>query len=94
MNKDAIGKIYIANPKESFDWLVYVKPLTIDSWCAVVLFILIVPVIMVTIVIIKLMAEVRPWVEFNVGGKYKVSRGRFPNEVIEKENAHSSQPTR
>ena len=51
MNKDAIGKIYIANPKESFDWLVYVKPLTIDSWCAVVLFILIVPVIMVTILI-------------------------------------------
>ena len=51
MNKPGIGRIYIANPKESFDWFVYIKPLTIDSWCAVALFVLFVPIIMVTILI-------------------------------------------
>ena len=51
MNKPAIGRMYIANPKETFDWYVYTKPLTVDSWCAVALFIACVPLLTVTMLI-------------------------------------------
>ena len=49
MNKPALGRLYIANPKETFDWYVYTKPLTFDSWCAVALFILFVPLLMLVV---------------------------------------------
>ena len=49
MNKNSYGQIYIVNPKESYDWQVYLKPLTTESWIAVSLFCLIVPILMLVV---------------------------------------------
>ena len=46
MNKRAFGQIYIANPQDSYDWMVYLKPNTTDAWIAVSLFFLLIPPIM------------------------------------------------
>ena len=40
------GYIFVRNPRETFDWEVYTKPLKIDTWIGVLLFGLLVPIVM------------------------------------------------
>ena len=40
------GRIYIRNPKETVDWEVYIKPLTIEAWNGVVVFAISVPLVL------------------------------------------------
>ena len=46
MNDPSLSRIYIQNPKDAFDWLLYLKPLRDEAWIGVVLYILIVPIIL------------------------------------------------
>ena len=40
------GRIYIRNPRETFDWGVYTKPLRKEAWIAVLLAFLVLPIFM------------------------------------------------
>ena len=40
------GYIYIRNPRETFDWEIYTKPLTINAWMGLLLFGLVVPILL------------------------------------------------
>ena len=42
----AYTQIFIKNPAESYDWLAYTKPLTMESWITVVIFFVVAPFIM------------------------------------------------
>ena len=40
------GYIYVRNPRETFDWEVYTKPLRIETWIGLLLFGSLVPILM------------------------------------------------
>ena len=40
------GRLYTKNPRDSYDWGVYTKPLTNDVWLVVILFIIVVPILL------------------------------------------------
>ena len=46
-NEPNYGQIYIRNPKETYDWLVYTKPLTTEAWTGVIIFTVSVPLFLV-----------------------------------------------
>ena len=48
-NEPNYGQIYIRNPKETYDWLVYTKPLTNEAWTGIVLFAISVPLFLVVL---------------------------------------------
>ena len=43
------GQIYIRNPRETFDWEVYTKPLRKEAWIGIILFCLIIPVLIMIV---------------------------------------------
>ena len=47
----ANGRIYIRNPRETFDWEVYTKPFKKESWVVVISFCLLVPFLMVIVMV-------------------------------------------
>ena len=42
---NAYAHMYIRNPRETMDWEVYTKPLRLDTWIALLIFCLIIPII-------------------------------------------------
>ena len=52
------GKIYIKNPTETFDWMVYLNPLRMEAWIGIVTFCILIPVLMsIVLYFRKLMCE-------------------------------------
>ena len=47
------GYIYVQNPKETFDWEVYAQPFWQQTWIAIAIFSVIVPIIMAIIVLCR-----------------------------------------
>ena len=47
----AYTQLFIKNPAESYDWLAYTKPLTWDSWIALIIFCAALPIIMLPMLI-------------------------------------------
>ena len=48
-NEPNYGQIYIRNPKETYDWLVYTKPLTTEAWTGIMIFTIFVPLFLVVL---------------------------------------------
>ena len=48
-NEPNYGQIYIRNPKETYDWLVYTKPLTTEAWTGVIVFTIFAPLFLVVL---------------------------------------------
>ena len=46
MNGPSTSLVYIKNPKDTFDWNVYLTPLTPNAWKGVIIFSLIMPILM------------------------------------------------
>ena len=51
MGQGGKGRIYIRNPRETFDWEIYTKPFRKITWISVLTFCIIVPVIMVIVMV-------------------------------------------
>ena len=45
------GRIYIRNPRETFDWEVYTKPFKKETWFVVIAFCFFVPFLMVIVMV-------------------------------------------
>ena len=48
-NEPNYGQIYIRNPKETYDWLVYTKPLTTEAWTGIMIFTIFAPLFLVVL---------------------------------------------
>ena len=51
IREGAVGRLYIKDPIDTFDWGVYIMPLMKDAWVAILLFCLLVPFLMVIAVV-------------------------------------------
>ena len=47
MNQGGKGRLYIRNPRESYDLEIYTKPLQKVTWAAIIAFIILAPIVMV-----------------------------------------------
>ena len=45
------GRIYIRNPRETFDWEVYTKPFRKQTWLAVIIFSILAPFLMMLVMV-------------------------------------------
>ena len=50
-NNPSRGYIYVQNPKETFDWVVYAQPFWQDAWIGTILFCTLFPVLIAIVVI-------------------------------------------
>ena len=50
-NNPSRGYIYVKNPKETFDWVVYAQPFWQDAWIGTILFCTLFPVLIAIVVI-------------------------------------------
>ena len=45
------GRLYIRNPRDTYDWEVYTKPLLKVTWVAVIAYVIMVPMVMVIVMV-------------------------------------------
>jgi hypothetical protein len=48
-DEGGVGRIYIRNTEDGFDWSVYIKPFKSGAWIGIILFCIIVPVPMMVV---------------------------------------------
>ena len=47
--KAMVGHFYIKNPRETYDWAVFLQPLYKEAWIAIAIFFLVIPVLITII---------------------------------------------
>ena len=45
-----LGRLYIQNPRETFDWKIFFQPLYKEAWIAIAVFSLVIPVLITMII--------------------------------------------
>ena len=49
----SVGRFFIKNPRDTYDWTVFFQPLWIDAWIGLVTFSLVIPVLIAIVIFFR-----------------------------------------